>query len=659
MTRTLVLAALSLTIAACSREPETPAVPESTLLVSDSLGTLVGAGILSPDGSRLAFVRTEAGKAAIFVSNADGSNARRLTQGVWDANPIWSPDGQWIAYHAESPMFDVMVVSPDSGAPRQLTSGPASDQPRNWLADGSAVIFGRTGEGDDQTLVVPLDGGPVRPLAAVVKGNQHANLAPDGVKIGYDVHIGDGEATVWVQDSAGAAPRQLTTENLESTNAAYLWSPDSRYIAYQSRRTGTWDIWVVDVTTGEQRQLTNDIRDDTTPRWSPDGTWMAFVSDRGGQTDLWMMPVAGGKAIRLTNDRAVEFNPRWTPDGRSITYGQNDVRSELMLHPLDGGEARVLVDLEGYNLPSGDLSPDGRTLLYSSDRSGNLDLWSVATAGGEPVPFAASPMADDVPRYSPDGSRVLFRSARSGAADLWVVPAAGGEARQVTNDPATEGSFAWSPDGRSVAYSSNRGTAGGDLWVLDTIGAEPRRLTQNNIRPLSIMWARDGNIYFVGAASGGRDLYRIAATGGAPRGLGAHPAIGNAALSFGESQLSYSTFEGGWSFLDLIPASGGKPRRLTKATAGVFNAFAIWSPGDSILVSSDIDFETNQDNTDLYLVRLSDGTWTRLTSTRMQAEYPLEFLPDGRQFLVGRFSNREAIRSVRVADLIAAAAKTP
>ena len=187
---------------------------------------------------------------------------------------------------------------------------------------------------------------------------------------------------------------------------------------------------------------------------------------------------------------------------------------------------------------------------------------------------------------------------------------------------------------------------------MDSIGAEPRRLTQTNIRPASISWGKDGNLYFIGAAAGGRELYRIAPSGGTPRGLGAKPAIGNAALSFGESQLSYSTFEGGWAFLDVIPASGGAPRRLSKPTEGVFHALSIWAPGDSVLVASDIDFEANQDNTDLYTVRVADGVVTRLTSTRMHAEYPLEFLSDGSQFLVGRFTNREAIRSVRVADLI-------
>ena len=653
MTRFAALAGLTLAIAACTREPDPGSVPESTLLVSDSLGNLNGAGILSPDGTRLAFSRTVAGKAAIFVANADGSRQTQLTRGVWDTNPIWSPDGKWIAYHAESPDYDVMVIPVDGGEPRRLTSGPAVDQPRNWLPDGSAVIFGRTGDGDDQTLVVPLDGGPPRRLAAEVKGNQHANISPDGTMVGYDVHQGGGEATVWVQDSLSAAPRQLTTENFENLNPAYFWSPDSRHIAYMSRRTGTQDIWIVDVKTGEQRQLTNDVRDDNTPRWSPDGTWIAFISDRGGQTDLWMMPAAGGKAIRLTSDRATEFNPRWTPDGQSITYGRGESTSEILVQPAAGGEPRVVMSLPtGYIIDGGDISQDGKTVVYSADRSGSLDIWTVPVAGGEPVVLSASPTLDIQPKFSPRGNRVVFGSDRGGSMDLWTAPAAGGEARQLTRDAATETSPSWSPDETRVAYASNRGTGGADLWVVDSAGGEPKRLTQDNLRPVSVQWSQDGqHIFFVGSGPGGtRELYRIPASGGSPQALGAKSGIRSALLSPDGSQVVYASFEGGWAYIDLIPAAGGAPRRLTTPVENVFQASFAWAPDGQSLVVTDLDFEGNQDNTDLFLVRLSDGGTTRLTRTLMQSEYPAKVLPDGGIVTI-RVTSREELRSVPVAGL--------
>jgi Tol biopolymer transport system component len=650
MTRFAALAGLTLAIAACTREPEPGSVPESILLVSDSLGNLPGAGILSPDGSKLAFSRTVAGKAAIFVANADGTSQKQLTHGVWDSNPIWSPDGKWIAYHAESPDFDIMVIPVEGGEPRRLTSGSAVDQPRNWLPDGSAVIFGRTGDGDDQTLVVPLEGGTPRRLAAEVKGNQHANISPDGSMVGYDVHQGGGDATVWVQDSLGAPPRQLTTENFENINAAYLWSPDSKYIAYISRRTGTQDLWIVDVKTGEQRQLTNDVRDDNTPRWSPDGTWMAFISDRGGQTDLWMMPVAGGKAIRLTSDRATEINPRWTPDGQALTYGRVESTSEILVQPAAGGEPRVVMSLPtGYIINGGDVSPDGKTVVYSSDRSGNFDIWTVSVAGGEPVVFSASPSLDVEPKYSTRGNRVVFRSNRGGSMDLWMAPATGGEARQLTRDAAIESSPSWSPDETRVAYASNRGTGGGDLWVVDSAGGEPKRLTQNGLRPNSVQWSRDGqHIFFIGGGPGGTsELYRIPASGGTPQALGAKPGIRTALLSPDGSQVGYASFEGGWAFIDVIPAAGGVPRRLTAPVENVFQPIFAWAPDGQSLAVSDLDFEGNHDNADLFLVRLSDGGATRLTRTLMQSEFPAKVLADG------------GIVTIRVTSRAVAGLRTP
>ena len=88
----------------------------------------------SPDGTRLAWAQPVEGQAAIHVANIDGSNPRRLSFGTWDSDPRWSPDGRWIAFAGESPLYDLFVVPSDGSAePRQLTSGPANDVPSQWL----------------------------------------------------------------------------------------------------------------------------------------------------------------------------------------------------------------------------------------------------------------------------------------------------------------------------------------------------------------------------------------------------------------------------------------------------------------------------------------------------------------------------------------------
>ena len=658
MIRAATLAGIGLLLTACTRSDADPLVPASTVTVDDSLGVVVGGGVLSPDGTRLAFARTVAGKSAIWVSGVDGSNQVQLSHGVWDFDPWWSPDGRWIAYHSESPDFDVFVVSVDGGEPRQVTSGPAVDRPRGWLRDGSAVIITRTGQGDEVTMVAPVNGDPPRRLGPQMAGDQHVALSPDESRLAFDVHQGGGNATVWVQDVNGGEPRQLTTENLENASVPYMWSPDGRFLAYTSQRTGTRDIYIADVTSGESRQLTSDVRDDYQARWSPDGTWIAFLSDRGGQTDLWVVPAAGGNAVRVTNDRSVELNPRWTPDGRALTYTRSQTDVELGLLPADGGAGRILLSWPGYGIGSAKLSPDGATVLFSSDRSGNFDIWSLSVSGGEPTPFAASPLADDNPLYSPDGSQVLFRSDRAGSSDLWVVSATGGEPRQLTDGPSNESWGAWSPDGKSILYSSDRGGAGGDLWVIPTAGGEPTRLTHDNVRPVTPEWSPDGrHIFYVGQrAGGGQEVYRIPATGGKPQPLGANRNVGNSDLSPDGSQLSYSSFEGGWAFVDVIPAAGGTTRRLTSKKDYVFQPRADWAPDGSYLVVHNLDLEGNRDANDLHTVQVRDGTWKPLTRTPLANDFYYGFTKDGGQMLVSTLTTRNQIMTVPVADLLGQAA---
>lgn len=657
MIRNAVLAGLGLTLIACRGSER--AGPVATRVASDSLGRLPGPGSLSPDGTRLAYAQTVAGQSAIFVANADGSDPVQLTHGVWDSGPVWSPDGRWIAYHAESPSFDVLVVPADGGAPRPLTSGPATEIPRGWLPDGSGVVFSRSGAGDDATMVVPLDGGPPRRLAPAMPGDQHAALSPDGSRVAWDVHRGGTDATIWVQDLPDGAPRQLTTENYETAVPQFMWSPDGRSLVYMSRRTGTRDIYTVDVATGESRQLTTDIRDDYSPRWSPDGRWIAFLSDRGGQTDVWVVSAAGGSARRVTNDPAVEALTDWSADGTAIYFLRTQAETELQLVPTDSGPPRTLLTWSEHAIGDGDVSPDGGTVLFTSNRSGTPDIWSVPTSGGEPVVFAGSPLNDFGPEFSPDGSQVLFFSNRGGGTNLWVMPATGGEARQLTHGPSAEQSAEWSPDGSRIAFSSTRDAAGGDLWVIPAAGGEATRLTTGDLRPGFPQWSPDGrSIYFISRRPGGGfDGYRIAATGGAPLALGTHPAIGNWQLSPDGTQLSYSTFEGGWAFVNVMPSGGGASRRLTPGGDNAFQPFARWTPDGSRLIVVDLDLEANRDAQDLQSVRVADGVWRRLTRTRLADEALQVVTADGRQALVIARTTTRAIMKVPVAEPLAEGAR--
>jgi TolB protein len=407
----------------------------------------------------------------------------------------------------------------------------------------------------------------------------------------------------------------------------------------------------MDPTTGASRQLTNDVRSDFQPRWSPDGRWVAFLSDRGGQTDLWMVPAAGGAARRLTNDQALEVNPRWAADGRSIYYARNELQVDVQLIPAAGGAPRTLFTWAGYDIIDvPQPSRDGRSILFVSSRSGNLDIWSVPSSGGEPTPFVANALNDDRPRYSPDGTQVLFTAVRGTETDLWVIPSTGGEARNLTNAPGIESEALWSPDGSRVAFASDRD--GRDLWVIPAAGGAATRVTRGNVRPASLLWSPDGRyLYYVGnRAGGGRELFRVSADGGEIEALGADPGVNNSAISPDGSMLSYSTMVGGWAFVDVIPSSGGTPRRLTRDTTAVYHPRAMWYPDGTRLLVHDLDLASSRDATDLLSVRVADATWERITRTEMASEATDRFMPDGRDIVAVARTFRTQIRRLQLDD---------
>ena len=653
--RTLVVVSALVTVGC--RSEEVPREPASVIIVNDSAGRIVNAAVPSPDGTRLAYTQVvDGGRSNVFVSDPDGGNQIRVSRGVWDTAPVWSPDGKWIAYAGEDPGFDLYVVASDgSTPPRQLSSGPANDIPTAWLNDGSGVLVNRTAVGDEHPVVISISGGPERRMGPVMQGNLHGVWSPTGAHFGFDLHQG-GKNTVWVQDSAaGSAPRQLTTEGLENAPASAMWSPDGKQILYTSRRTGTLDIYVLEVASGQSRQLTNDVRDDQGGRFSPDGQWIVFISDRGGQRDLWLMPSAGGNATRLTNDVAVESNPRWAGDGKAIYYLSTRTTVELQLVPIAGGPARTIRSWEEYGITSARLSPDGKTVIFDTDRVGNSEVFTVPVTGGEPTPFAANPRVDHSPRYSPDGSQVAIVSDRDGSFDIWLVPAAGGEARNLTSAPGDESNPEWSPDGTRIAFASNRDVGGFDLWVIPAAGGSPTRLTTSNMRPQFTQWSPDSKyLYFVGekpGAVGGRDYFRVSSSGGRPEPLGARRDIGFTRLSHDGTRAAYASFERGWALLYVMPANGGESMRVTRDTTNVYHGGAFWAPGDSLLVVGALDLASNRDAAELWTYRLSDGSWNQLTRT-IGFEGPQAFTADGKDVLAILGTERRQIKRVTVADLV-------
>ena len=630
-------------LAACGGESTDPLPPDRELHAGSDLFTAPVA--LSPDGSMVAFGETISGRAAVMVAPVDGSGPPvRITQGVWDTGPQWSPDGMWIAYNSEE-TNGVWVVPATGGEARPLSPGlPSFDVPVGWLPDGSGVIYQQAGGATQRPMVAPVDGSPVRPLLPREEGTHIVVLSPDGRQVLVQRFSG-GRSTLWVGSFPDGDLRQLTTEETE-TASAEAWSPDGRLVLYESRRTGTSDLWVAEVETGELRQLTTDVRDDQDGSWSPDGQWIAFKSNRGGQWDTWVMPASGGEATRVTADLATESPPVWATSGASLLHVSSLATARMMHLSTEDGTSRELFGWTGHAITDPQPSPDGRTIAFVSNRSGSQGVWVVPSEGGEPRPVSAGTTREHYPRWSPDGRQLAFTSSRTGQPSVWITTDTGKTQRRLVDWDTHTDEHAWSPDGTRIALHSARDARDYDLWVVPVDGGEATRLTSGMFADMP-QWSPDGSTIFFAARQpgGGSQAQRIPATGGVPTGLGPVAQVEGHRLSPDGRHLAYFLIGGGWAFLEVVPATGGAPRRLTVEAEQVFHGQSEWSPDGSQLVVNAFDFETSGSN--LFTVTWPEGTWRPLT-TGEGNKFNARWLPGGQGVV---YVHTTAVSSLRVIDL--------
>jgi Tol biopolymer transport system component len=139
----------------------------------------------------------------------------------------------------------------------------------------------------------------------------------------------------------GSKPVQMTN-NLGRQQGTPRWSPDGRWIAFDSQgEDGHWDIYVMDASGGKPRRITMDPSDENMPLWSHDGKWIYFSSDRTGRGEIWRVPFAGGAAEQVTKEGG--FQAYESADGTTLFYTKA-TSSPLFAKPLSGGGERQLLD---------------------------------------------------------------------------------------------------------------------------------------------------------------------------------------------------------------------------------------------------------------------------------------------------------------------------
>ncbi|MEM7051436.1 MAG: hypothetical protein AAF604_17330 [Acidobacteriota bacterium] len=217
------------------------------------------------DAARDRLIYQRFGEPTILMSSGE----KVLDDLAGDAAPVWSPDGERIAYSARRRgQENLYVARIDGRQEEQLTSGPASDRYPAWSPDGSELVFARR------------------------------------LETGWDLHA---------IALGGQAPevRRLTRRGVYVGHPA--WSPDGRSIAFDTSFDGEIEIARLDLATGRVERLTRRPGNDLVPAWSRDGKSLAFGGESEGDWELWLLELASGRLTRLTESEGFDGGPVFVP----------------------------------------------------------------------------------------------------------------------------------------------------------------------------------------------------------------------------------------------------------------------------------------------------------------------------------------------------------
>ena len=311
------------------------------------------------------------------------------------SDPRLAPDGEWVAY---------------------VVQGLDFDDERS-----TSAIF-----------LAPFAGGPATALTTREASNTHPRFSPDGRFLAFLSDRIEDTSQIYLLDRRGGEPRALSS--LEGGVSAFAWSPDGSAIALvskdpepkrvrsaddgkdakeatkpplvitrlQFKRDGVGylderrsHLYILEVATGDTRQITNGPYDDSEPAWSPDGREIAFVSNRTDEpdandnTDIFLVPSGGGDPRRLTDNPGADRAPAWSPDGSWIAHlsvtEPEDIWyavDQLAIVNADGGAARVLTGALDRNVRRLAFSPEGEQIFFLVEDSGNQHLARVPVSGG-------------------------------------------------------------------------------------------------------------------------------------------------------------------------------------------------------------------------------------------------------------------------------------
>lgn len=461
----------------------------------------------------------------IYRVNAAGGVAQRLTSHIGnELYPKFSPDCRSIAFSGEyDGTRQVYLIPAEGGLPRQLTwyTDVGAQPPRggtdyrvlDFTPDGKNVLVraNRVPQDDrgGRPYLVPVDGGLETPLAIPETGG--GMFSPDGKSLVYTPidrefrswkrYRGGRAQDVWTYDLVNNTSKRLTDS--PATEHQPLWIGDSIYFV-SDRGDQTLNLWTIPPQGGEPRKLTQ--FSDFDVLWPSAGS-NAIVFEQGGW--IWRFDPATAQAkkldIQVTGDQPQAL-PAWkkvagqvesfdlSPHGERAVFG---ARGEIFSVPAKNGEVRNLSRTPTAREIAVSWSPDGKSIAYLSDASGEYEIYVRAQDGsGEPRRLTRDGAVwRFAPVWSPDSRKLAFSDKRQ---RLFVIDVDSGSQRQADTAQFDDfNEYTFSPDSNWLAYSKANGAGLSEIWLYSLADGKAFAATESTSNAFSPAFDPQGRwLYF-------------------------------------------------------------------------------------------------------------------------------------------------------------------
>ncbi|MFO0876367.1 MAG: S41 family peptidase [Gemmataceae bacterium] len=493
---------------------------------------------ISPDGKLVAFSYL----GDIHVVETIGGIARTVTtHPAHDINPVFSPDGQQIAFSSNRHGgYDVFVVPARGGRPRRLTFDSSPDMVCGWTPDGKQVLFSSTRGASfpptSELYLVPVEGGRVRRVTPAE--GKDGSFSPRGDQLLYvrgpgewyrKGYRGSSNDDIWVANADGTNNRRLT--QFHGQDHSPMWAADGASFFYVSEINGLANIvrqpLAPQPPSARPVSLTQHTDESVRrARISRSGEWIVYECG----PDLWVVSTREGRSRKLAievnaddkanNERVQTFTRGATefalsPDEKHLCFA---IQGKLFRMAV-GPNSRTVQLTDGASNDHGPAwSPDGSKILFISDRNGHDDLYLLETDDPDHPKFVEAHRfkitqlsdtreAESGLSFSPDGKRVAF--LRGGK--LWTMNPDGKDQKAVLGDVQVF-DYDWSPDGRWIVFARRDGSFASELYIVPSTGATVSNPVRNITRYATynggVTWSADGKrLAFLSERRGAANLH--------------------------------------------------------------------------------------------------------------------------------------------------------